>query len=281
MFSFATDHRPSAPSAKQVFVYENDNVDSDFVCSICQEPLVDPVVEPECRQMFCRECLGAWLMKSSSCPQCRQPTALARVMLPPRFVTARLDDLRVVCPSCGCSYARKSLHEHVAACPACMQPPLHFISGHFLSSRWAWDPVCGLGCGSRVAPGGEKRHEDEECTAKVVACRAAEVGCEFTAPRGRMPEHEEKCPLNTLRVVVLHQQETIEMLTRSLEEMTTWRNQQSREIDTIKHDVVIDRSRSSSLGQAGEPLSSASAAPVFAAGSGRRVLRGARRRGGH
>lgn len=180
-------------------------------------------------------------------------------MLPPRFVTARLDDLRVVCPSCGCSYARKSLHEHVAACPA----------------------LCGLGCGSRVAPGGEKRHEDEECTAKVVACRAAEVGCEFTAPRGRMPEHEEKCPLNTLRVVVLHQQETIEMLTRSLEEMTTWRNQQSREIDTIKHDVVIDRSRSSSLGQAGEPLSSASAAPVFAAGSGRRVLRGARRRGGH
>jgi hypothetical protein len=58
-----------------------------------------------------------------------------------------------------------------------------------------------------------------------------------------MAEHEEKgCPLNTLRIVILRQQEKIEMLTRSLEEMTTWRNQQSRVIDTIKHDVVTDRS---------------------------------------
>lgn len=78
--------------------------------------------------------------------------------------------------------------------------------------------------------------------AKVVACRAAEVGCEFTAPRGRMAEHEEKgCPLNTLRIVILRQQEKIEKLTRSLEEMTTWRNQQSRVIDTTKHDVITDR----------------------------------------
>ena len=110
-------HRPFILCQKLKFVYENDDHDSEFVCSICHDPLVDPVVEPECRQMFCRECLRTWLVQRPSCPQCRQPTDITRVMLTPRFVTTKLDDLRVVCPSCGGKCARKSLHEHVASCP--------------------------------------------------------------------------------------------------------------------------------------------------------------------
>ena len=102
---------------KLKFVYENDDHDSDFVCSICHDPLMDPVVEPECRQMFCHECLRTWLAQRPSCPQCQQPTDITRIMLPPHFMTTKLDGLRVVCPSCGGKCTHKSLHEHVASCP--------------------------------------------------------------------------------------------------------------------------------------------------------------------
>jgi hypothetical protein len=81
------------------------------------------------------------------------------------------------------------------------------------------------------------------CTAKVVACGGAEFGCKFTAPRGRMPAHEEQC-WPTLRQALLHQLEKIETLVRSLEER---RNQQARAINTVRRGVVIDRSRRYSL----------------------------------
>lgn len=40
-------------------------------CNICLETISKPVLEPECQNLFCGECLLTWLQKSHSCPLCR------------------------------------------------------------------------------------------------------------------------------------------------------------------------------------------------------------------
>ena len=40
-------------------------------CHICYETLKDPVLEYNCQNLFCGECLLKWLSKNNSCPLCR------------------------------------------------------------------------------------------------------------------------------------------------------------------------------------------------------------------
>jgi tetratricopeptide (TPR) repeat protein len=44
-------------------------------CSIClQEPMVNPIVFPDCHHAFCFNCLAAWQKSSNQCPNCRETT---------------------------------------------------------------------------------------------------------------------------------------------------------------------------------------------------------------
>jgi hypothetical protein len=61
---------------------EEHPVDEELVCTICHRPLLDPVIEPGCRQMFCRRCIEGWLAQSTSCPQCWQLTSTTAVAPP-------------------------------------------------------------------------------------------------------------------------------------------------------------------------------------------------------
>lgn len=40
-------------------------------CSICIHKLHEPVLEPNCQNLFCGKCLLTWLQKAHSCPLCR------------------------------------------------------------------------------------------------------------------------------------------------------------------------------------------------------------------
>ena len=40
-------------------------------CNICFEPLTNPVLESNCQNLFCGECLLTWFQKKTSCPLCR------------------------------------------------------------------------------------------------------------------------------------------------------------------------------------------------------------------
>ena len=40
-------------------------------CNICYEPLKKPVIEINCQNVFCGECLLTWLRNKNSCPLCR------------------------------------------------------------------------------------------------------------------------------------------------------------------------------------------------------------------
>jgi SNF2 family DNA or RNA helicase len=40
-------------------------------CNICMEKLDDPVMEPNCQNLFCGKCLLKWLINKPTCPLCR------------------------------------------------------------------------------------------------------------------------------------------------------------------------------------------------------------------
>jgi SNF2 family DNA or RNA helicase len=44
-------------------------------CSICFSPISDPVMEPNCQNVFCGKCLLKWLENKNSCPLCRESIA--------------------------------------------------------------------------------------------------------------------------------------------------------------------------------------------------------------
>jgi SNF2 family DNA or RNA helicase len=48
-------------------------------CNICMEPMINPVLEPNCQNVFCGACLLTWLRTKQNCPLCRHvvdPTKL-------------------------------------------------------------------------------------------------------------------------------------------------------------------------------------------------------------
>ncbi|ELR18002.1 uncharacterized protein ACA1_209770 [Acanthamoeba castellanii str. Neff] len=114
----------------------------------------------------------------------------------------------------------------------------------------------------RVAPVNRENHETVECTAKVVACRAADVGCEFAC------EHEDKCVVVVLRTILQRQRDAMQQLSRSIEEQQTTLRQQQGEIAALKKQVKALKTRKKSSSDAGS-LSSfgASAAPSFSFGA--------------
>lgn len=101
---------------EEVFV-EDEPVEQDLVCPICKNPLLDPVLEPNCEQLLCRRCLTQCLEGSPLCPLCQGTTSLELVGRPPRFVTAKLNAILVVCPLCAGHVERGYLAQHKAQCP--------------------------------------------------------------------------------------------------------------------------------------------------------------------
>lgn len=59
--------------------YQLEQLDSRFEfmlkdnCSICTDKLKNPVMDPNCQNLFCSECLLVWLQNKQNCPLCRAP----------------------------------------------------------------------------------------------------------------------------------------------------------------------------------------------------------------
>lgn len=160
-----------------------DEVDETLECMVCHEPLVDPVVEPNCRVTFCRRCVSPWVAEKHSCPSCRGATSVAQLHPAPRIITQLLDALPVACPECNGRHQRGNLARHIQLCPK----------------------PCARGCGEAVAMAHVKAHEDT-CASVTAACPAADVGCAVVLPRGQLAAHVLTCPLAPLRPFLLRMQ---------------------------------------------------------------------------
>ena len=61
----------------QVTIYLVEETDLDYLCSICEQPLVEPFVTESCGHLLCSYCLDQLLrMNKTECPLCRKPDAL-------------------------------------------------------------------------------------------------------------------------------------------------------------------------------------------------------------
>eukprot|EP01062_Namystynia_karyoxenos_P075422 TRINITY_DN7273_c0_g1_i2.p1 TRINITY_DN7273_c0_g1~~TRINITY_DN7273_c0_g1_i2.p1 ORF type:complete len:531 (+),score=96.70 TRINITY_DN7273_c0_g1_i2:85-1677(+) len=188
---------PELPSGYNYVSEEQDDV---FVCPICFEWLIDPVMfSCPANHMLCRACLPS----GGQCPVDRERVELKEV---PGFVRSKLDGLAVRCPACDdWTGARGDLRQHLSGCPmmisVCSQCGVHVRSGdshmHCKSCRWVgsiaeghfhchrWN--CGYVCGSA---------DGAALEAHVHCSRTTPSGvwdCEWVGPREALEEHERHC----------------------------------------------------------------------------------------
>jgi hypothetical protein len=78
-----------------------DKIDKDLICSICESPFNDPYYAP-CNETYCRECITHWIQRgNNSCPHCRQTVSINVLRQAPRSLRNMLDRIPVKCITCG------------------------------------------------------------------------------------------------------------------------------------------------------------------------------------
>ena len=148
------------PGKKHLYDYP-DNTDSELLCRICLQPLVDPV-DTSCSHTFCRVCIRSHLRMQRTCPADRQPLR-EKDIKPSSFLVRRiLDKLTVVCPNnayCDQVMPRSSLEVHLK----------YQCQGTYIS------------CPNE----GEGEEGEEETEEKR--------GCDFIGPRCQLEDHLWSC----------------------------------------------------------------------------------------
>ncbi|CAF1181023.1 unnamed protein product [Adineta ricciae] len=99
--------------------YINENqIDVELKCSICDEPLQSPVNCRSCGYTYCQGCIEKWMTRQASCPSCRQQ---GNQFLPviSRVVLNQLNRLLVQCDLCERSnIERGNFNDHMSStCP--------------------------------------------------------------------------------------------------------------------------------------------------------------------
>ncbi|CAG2163734.1 unnamed protein product [Oppiella nova] len=91
-----------------------------FICGICLEVFVNPVVTQCCQQSYCSECIQWWLSDHNTCPNDRTQLGREGIGPAPRFVINLLNNMKVKCDFYvnGCQSVVKlsELAQHVRDC---------------------------------------------------------------------------------------------------------------------------------------------------------------------
>ena len=102
------------------YVVPTDQELENFVCMVCLDVFVNPVVTQCCRQLFCYKCITDWLRKDNTCPKDRKPLDLKSLTPAPKLVTQFLDKLKVTCDyreeGCPLSLSLDKLNAHTRVC---------------------------------------------------------------------------------------------------------------------------------------------------------------------
>jgi len=171
---------------------------------MCQD-LFDNVVEtPCCHRCYCKHCIGSWLEKGKTCPDCRRELKIddCRSNLPLQRMT---DNVPSTCPylSLGCKdkVTRGTLKEHINKCDyaevscnnsdKCNKMYLKDRPNHLRNCEYRKVP-CNLGCGEEV-PLNIREDHLKTCTHQMQECT---LGCGATILRKDIAAHRaEVCPL--------------------------------------------------------------------------------------
>lgn len=78
---------------------DDDQIDSELRCPICNDPFRSPVNCIQCGHTFCEECIQQWYQQQTSCPVCRERGYLF-VPVITRVLLNQLNRLLVQCILC-------------------------------------------------------------------------------------------------------------------------------------------------------------------------------------
>ena len=97
---------------------DEDQIDVELKCSICDEPFQSPMNCRACGNTYCQKCVDDWLEQQMSCPSCRQ---LGNQFVPviSRVVLNQLNRLLVRCTLCQQdNIQRSNFNDHMSCtCP--------------------------------------------------------------------------------------------------------------------------------------------------------------------
>jgi len=144
---------------------EKERCDETFLCSVCNDPLVDPVIHDECGTAMCSACVSP----CAECPHCHTPNAsMTKLMI--RTILNRLAGLKVYCYRCQKLMERSALSNHLTSC----------------------EILCKHGCKTKIPPSELEEHA-RICTAVLVHCPARDVSCPWEGMRRGVADHARKC----------------------------------------------------------------------------------------
>ncbi|XP_065564923.1 uncharacterized protein LOC136030147 isoform X3 [Artemia franciscana] len=122
------------------------DVDSSFICSICNDVLEDPQQAPICEHAFCKICISQWLNTNQSCPLDREHLTMSDLRPVSRILQYFLSRLTLTCNNqihgCPAIVAQEELETHLLECSF---DPKRLVS-------------CNSGCGITISFGELANH---------------------------------------------------------------------------------------------------------------------------
>jgi hypothetical protein len=103
----------------KLYTYVNeDDIDAELKCIICDEPFQSPMNCLACGQTYCQQCIERWNRTNPSCPSCRCVNIEFRHVIT-RIVRNQLGRLVVKCSQCDDgNIQRIYIDEHISqTCP--------------------------------------------------------------------------------------------------------------------------------------------------------------------
>ncbi|KAK3186612.1 hypothetical protein K4F52_004652 [Lecanicillium sp. MT-2017a] len=205
--------------------------DSNLLCPICHDPLVDPVTTP-CDHTFCYRCIR-WSIASSpsgtACPIDREPLIWADCFSAARLIRTQLNSLVVKCPyhnrGCAKELRREVIEKHATTecryreyyCPDkdCTKKLSSKPTDDVCHHRETTCSTCEQGieevdaelhllhcsqsktrcelCWDLVVRSQMDSHRQLECDGVEVGCPYQDVGCPIRLMRGQIPSHTLCC----------------------------------------------------------------------------------------
>lgn len=80
-----------------------------FICPICLDVLINPIIHIECGNTFCSNCL-----KLSQCPICQNE--ISKLYPAPKNILNYLDELKIKCNKCNEIMKRNNFNKHLEIC---------------------------------------------------------------------------------------------------------------------------------------------------------------------
>jgi hypothetical protein len=96
-----------------------DEIDNELRCAVCQQPFHEPISSKKCHHTFCKACIIACLNQERRCPVCRAYSDYEHYeLVESRALLNQLNRLRVCCDACQArNIQRGDFERHTQNCP--------------------------------------------------------------------------------------------------------------------------------------------------------------------